>query len=468
MDLFGRRVIYTDETEITRDNILKVLSDAYTVHQINKQEIDYLYRYYRGRQPILDRTKDIRPEICNKIVVNRANEIVSFKVGYLIGEPIQYVSRKPKKSKAIIALNDTMYDIEKANKDKLLSEWNHICGTAYRYVGLEDDDLMTYTLDPRYTFVVYSKALGNKPLLSGTYIEDDSKNRTYTCYSANHYWEINGESEIIRDEPTPYERLQIIEYPLNKSRLGAFEIVIGLLDAINETTSDRVDGIEQFIQALMVFKGVDIEDEQFAKLKELGGIKVPIDGDVKYLIQEMNQTQTQTLIDDMYDTVLTICGMPNRNGGSSTSDTGSAVIMRDGWSSAEARAKDSEDAFKESERDFLKVALEIYNTVHKTKLQYSDIDIRFTRRNYENIQLKAQVLTTMLNNDKIHPRLAFEHCGMFPDSELAYEMSMEYAEEQQKKLEAELMAREPMDATESDADVRENGSDNNDIESNTD
>ena len=468
MDLFGRRVIYTDETEITRDNILKVLSNAYTVHEINKQEIDYLYRYYRGRQPILDRTKDIRPEICNKIVVNRANEIVSFKVGYLIGEPIQYVSRKPKKSKAIIALNDTMYDIEKANKDKLLSEWNHICGTAYRYVGLEDGDLMTYTLDPRYSYVVYSKALGNKPILSGTYIEDDSKNRIHTCYSANHYWEIEGESKIIREEPTPYDRLQIIEYPLNKSRLGAFEIVIDLLDAINQTTSDRVDGIEQFIQALMVFKGVDIEDEQFAKLKELGGIKVPIDGDVKYLIQEMNQTQTQTLIDDMYDTVLTICGMPNRNGGSSTSDTGSAVIMRDGWSSAEARAKDSEDAFKESERDFLKVALEIYNTVHRTNLQYSDIDIRFTRRNYENIQLKAQVLTTMLNNDKIHPRLAFEHCGMFPDSELAYEMSMEYAEEQQKKLEAELMAREPMDTTERDVDVRENGSDNNDIESNTD
>jgi hypothetical protein len=46
----------------------------------------------------------------------------------------------------------------------------------------------------------------------------------------------------------------------------------------------------------------------------------------------------------------------------------------------------------------------------------------------------------MLSNDKIHPRLAFEHSGMFYDPELAYTQSKEYAEnrkvEAQKELEA--------------------------------
>ena len=41
----------------------------------------------------------------------------------------------------------------------------------------------------------------------------------------------------------------------------------------------------------------------------------------------------------------------------------------------------------------------------------------------------------MLQNPKIHPKLAFIHCGMFPDPDAAYEMSMEYAEEQEKKAE---------------------------------
>ena len=93
MDLFGRRAIYTDVEEVTRDNVMDIVAKALVTHVKNRAEIEYLYDYYRGVQPILKRTKEIRPEICNKIVENRANEIVSFKVGYLVGEPIQYVSR---------------------------------------------------------------------------------------------------------------------------------------------------------------------------------------------------------------------------------------------------------------------------------------------------------------------------------------------------------------------------------------
>ena len=140
----------------------------------------------------------------------------------------------------------------------------------------------------------------------------------------------------------------------------------------------------------------------------------------------------------MYQTILTICGMPNRNGGSSTSDTGSAVIMRDGWSAAEARAKDTELMFKASEKKFLKLAIQIANTLCDMDLKLSSIEIRFTRRNYENIQEKSQVLTTMLANDKIHPRLAFEHSGMFADPEIAYTSSMRYAENKKKEAQDDL------------------------------
>jgi hypothetical protein len=126
--------------------------------------------------------------------------------------------------------------------------------------------------------------------------------------------------------------------------------------------------------------------------------------------------------------------MPNRNGGSSTSDTGSAVIMRDGWSDAEARAQSTEDMFKESESEFLRLAIYICHTFADMNLTASAVEPRFTRRNYENIQAKSQVLTTMLSNTKIHPRLAFEYCGMFIDPELAYTESMEYYEEQQKMI----------------------------------
>lgn len=220
--------------------------------------------------------------------------------------------------------------------------------------------------------------------------------------------------------------------------MGAFEIVLPLLDAINNVESNRLDGVEQFVQALMLFHNVDISSSDYRDLREEGAIKYKdIDpqfkAEIEYLTAELNQTQTQTLVDSMYNTVLTICGMPNRNGGSSTSDTGSAVIMRDGWSAAEARAKDSELMFKKSEKEFLKILLRICDNLSDLSLKLSAIEIRFTRRNYENISEKANVLITMLNNPKIAPVLAFIHCGMFSDPQVAYKMSMEYAEEQEKK-----------------------------------
>ena len=259
----------------------------------------------------------------------------------------------------------------------------------------------------------------------------------YSCYSDHEYFEIV-ESKVISYDTHILGEIPIIEYPLNMARIGAFELVIPLLDAINLTDSNRLDGVEQFIQALMLFHNVDISSKDFDELRERGAIKFKdidpqLKAEINYLVSNLNQGETQTLVDHMYQTVLTICGMPNRNGGSSTSDTGSAVIMRDGWSAAEARAKDSELMFKKSERIFLKVVLNICRTLADMDLKVCNVEIRFTRRNYENILQKAQVLDLMLKNNKIHPRLAFEHCGLFVDSDLAYTLSAEYAEEQEQK-----------------------------------
>jgi SPP1 family phage portal protein len=437
----GRRIIYTDVDEINDSNVVEVLKKAMETHTVNSNEIQYLYNYYKGNQPILTRTKDIRPEICNRIVENRANEIVSFKTSYLIGKPIQYVNRSGDDgcSEDLNKFNEFMFLARKSARDKALVDWFTIAGTAYRLIlpdknGLKFDEspFKLYTLDPRYSFVVYHSGLGNKRVMGGTYIVKADNTVVYSVYTDNMYYEIV-DDKITKSEGHTLGRVPIIEYPLNSARLGAFEIVLSLLDAINEVASNRLDGIEQFIQAIMVLKGVDIDSEEFKKIKELGGLKIPSDGAVDYLVQELNQGHTQTVVDDLYQSVLTICGMPNRNGGSSTSDTGSAVIMRDGWSDAEARAQSTEDMFKESESEFLLLAIYIYNTFCNRDLKPSAVETRFTRRNYENIQAKSQVLTTMLSNNKIHPRLAFEYCGMFIDPELAYTESMAYNEEQQAK-----------------------------------
>ena len=63
----GRTVIYSAEKEVTRDNILDIFMSAQQIHQNNATQIEYLYNYYKGKQPILNRTKTVREEINNKI-----------------------------------------------------------------------------------------------------------------------------------------------------------------------------------------------------------------------------------------------------------------------------------------------------------------------------------------------------------------------------------------------------------------
>ena len=104
---------------------------------MNREEIEYLHNYLRGKQPILNRVKEVRPEINNKIVENHALEINNFKVGFIFGEPVQYVKRgnceldntesDAPSDNGVAALNEYMQEDDKAAKDRVdKSVWRGI------------------------------------------------------------------------------------------------------------------------------------------------------------------------------------------------------------------------------------------------------------------------------------------------------------------------------------------------------
>ena len=92
--LHGRRCIYSSKKEITTKNVVEVVGKALAVHRINRSEIQYLYDVYRGKQDIRFKPKENRPHINNKVMVNRANEIVTFKSAYFLSETPQYNHRQ--------------------------------------------------------------------------------------------------------------------------------------------------------------------------------------------------------------------------------------------------------------------------------------------------------------------------------------------------------------------------------------
>ena len=92
--MFGRRKIFTTAEDINERNVVSEVNKALVYHMTNAQEEEYLYWYRRGLQPILSRTKQVRPDINNKVVVNTANQVCVFKNGYFLTKPASYVSRK--------------------------------------------------------------------------------------------------------------------------------------------------------------------------------------------------------------------------------------------------------------------------------------------------------------------------------------------------------------------------------------
>ena len=442
----GRQIMLTNASEITASNVVRVLQKVLPIFQKNKNDADYLYWYYRGLQPILQRVKKVRPDINNKIIENHANEIVSFKKGYTFGEPVQYVRRAIKdqgkvdlagdNGDAILLLNEIMACEDKASKDEELAEWFYICGTSYRMAlpKVEEDgtasEIEIETLDPRYTGVVYNTGFGRKPVMSIQEVLADSASGTevtYSVYTPKMYFEIKN-GDIIKAEPHILGAIPIIEYPANQCRLGAFETVLPLLNAINNVGSNRLDGVEQFVQAFMKFVNVRIDKEKYDALREEGALMFTSEpgnpAEVGIVSNELDQSQTQILIDHLYQMVLIICGMPDRNGTNrTTGDTGQAVMLRDGWAAAESKAKETESIFKKSEKKFLKYVLNLIKD--RVKLSISDIDIKFTRNKTDNLLTKTQGLQNMLEAG-VSPQIAFSLSNLFSDSEQACKDSERY------------------------------------------
>lgn len=458
----GRTKILLDFDYVNSENIRDVLEKALQIHNLNRVKIDYLWNYYKGKQPVYERIKEIREEINNKVCENRAFEIVSWKDGYFLEEPIQYVATGVDDNlDALNTLNDWMRDADKETADLELVNWLHICGVAYRITNStkkerepKEAPFYTYSLDPRDTFVVYSsRIVGNPPIMCCKYTVTEDGEAIYSCYTPTMYYELTGNGEIAnaelnitKSEPNMLKALPIVEYIANPARLGVFETVLSLLDAINEVDSDRCDAVDQFVQSIMLFHNVDVDEETLKMVKELGALAYADindnrKGEVKYITAELNQSQTQTLIDHMYQAVLQIVGMPSQgDGNSSDSSNNGAVTMKNGWQSAETRAKAMGRLFKKSEKQFLKLVMTIADDMEPLDLSLSQIDVYFPRRNYDNIATKANVLSTLI--DKIPPHSAYVASNLFVDTEAEYKEYERWAAEQ-KNTEAETVDVNP-------------------------
>lgn len=450
---YGRKIAYADVDEITIDNVVKVVSNAIGTFYFNKPVIKYLWDYKNGDQPILYREKKIRDDIVNKVVENHAWEIVRFKNGQTYGEPVQYVSLKKddRINKAVDALNDYFRAVGKQRKDINSGEWTSAVGTGFKAIQMTDGEVpfRIVTPTPLNTFVIYSRYT-EEPLLAVQELKDADGRSFKLCFSKTHEYRIQ-DSRLMNigtaDAPV-YSRLHafggipIIEYPNNQDRISDIELVISMLDAINNMQSNRMDGVEQFVQSFIKFVNCDIDEGTFTKMKMMGALVVKSNNgdlnkaDVDVISQELNQTQTQVAKQDILDNILSIEAIPNKQGNTG-GDTQGAVELRNGWDFSKQAAKLKDPYIAEGDKQLALIALNILRIrkgADAPRLGTMDFETQISHSPTDNMYVKAESLQMLLNSG-IHPLVAIKTSGLWADAEKVFLTSKDYLDAKYQTIE---------------------------------
>jgi SPP1 family phage portal protein len=435
---YGRTIIYTNQNRIDENNIVKELNNALVYHTQNATEIEYLDRYYRGDQPILYRKKEVRPEVNNRVVMNLAYELVERKTAEMVAEPIKFVLRgtDDKKSQEISQLNVILETENKHDTDIDICRWRSICGTAYRFIGKNENketmDISDFEIsceNPLTTFVVYYG--NNKPAFSCQIRESEDGKKVYNCFTDKQFFIIQG-GKIINRGINGNGAIPVIEYPNNSRRISDLEITSQITDAINTLQSDRINGIEQFVASWVKFVNCEIDAKTFSAMRDSGALVVKSNNgenkaDVDILSQELNQTEGQVVFNDLFEKFLSIQGLSDRQSKNSGGDSGNAVSMRNGFTEASLRVAICEPVFKKSERMALRIILNRLSTNKQFTLTVGDVEIHIDHNRTDNILTKSESLKMLLDSG-INYKRAIKTIDLFSDPEQVASESKERME----------------------------------------
>ena len=478
----GRIKIFTDQKEITKDNILDVLHKTYAKHRTNIADMQFLIDYEAGYQP-LNFQKTVRPEVDIRTTDNMANYVTEFKKGYFWGSPVIYTQRGNKEhhntdsdvdSSGISALNEMMLNgICIGRENQKLADFVEKCGIGHRYVGpkkkwdandISDTYADVFSLDSRCAYCVYYAGLGQPKVLGVTYSKQSGKNH-FTCFTNSHVYDVVGDQ--VKESTNVMGMIPIVEYERSVDRTGCFERQISLMDHLNALLSSFANDTVQ--RTMEIWWGNDIEfpkDENGNAIKPQSGewVLTYTGGEgnnpkIQPMSSSFTSDPTLTAIDSDRNEILKRCFVPMQYSSEGGGSTGVAADSMSGWNATSVDANRQEQLISGAVREELVLILKAIDLADKKylkaddplrKLHSTDIDLKFSRRQNWDISTKANAFATLVSHG-VHGRHALKVTNMFEDVEQVYIDSREGIDEYQKSAYGEQGASEESDRTMQDS-----------------
>lgn len=416
--------------ELTSKDIMKLIEK----HK-NEQVPQYQQAmdYYLGNHAIKEkeRKEDDAPNA--QTVCNHAKDISDTASSYFLGTPLTYTLKKSDENqdaKGEAAFDNLLKALEKATTDDDDQENSlmlSICGKTYEYVYIAENksELREQPIDPQNAFIVYDQSIEHNELFGVYYYEkkNDAKPQqekpdTYLIMMTDNvlkYYKIpGGVTTIVQPyEEVPHNlgRIPLIEYKNNRFTIGDFSQQIGLIDAYNTMTSDRINDKEQFIDAILVIYGAllgddeEETDEAIKKLKKKKLLELPEEGSrAEYLIRQLDENGMETLREALKEDIYTFSHVPNLTDENFAGNS-SGVAMEYKLLGLEMLTKTKERWYRRGLRKRLEIFL-YFLSLKGSSLSADEVEITFSRSLPKNLVELSQIVNNLADDVTLKTRLA--------------------------------------------------------------
>ena len=343
------------------------------------------WRYYEGKQDILNKLVEDDSRPCNKIVCNYIKNIVDTYEGYAVGLPVSYSN--PEEGNRFDILEDILGYNDVADEDAELFRGGLIFGRGAEICYIDEEAKVRFkTLDSREVIPVYDDTL-NEDLLyavrfwkedlvenqTDTYMVEVYDDRYVTRYRSN----MNFSSfEFIEQEAHHFEQVPVTFFSLNKEEEGIADTVFSLQDAYNSLISDSIDDWDAFCDAYLILKGTQADEEDLKAMKKFRTLILDQGDSAEYLTKATNTTEIEHLLDTVESKIREMSACPNF--ASETFGTSSGIAIKYRCMAMENKTASILNNFKKALQRRIELISEI-NRLTDGEAMWRDVEITFTR-----------------------------------------------------------------------------------------
>lgn len=394
----GIERIYTNESEITSDNIIDVIKEIMPAFNKKSEFQKQLLQIVKGDTKITDGIRNAN----EKTRINQIKPLIMLTTAIMFNKELSLVPYKGKEEyKSDIELLVNLLRAENAHqKDMESNIYAQSTGEAFIYTFSKDVPargnvkpkyFKIGVFEPQDTCAVYSKHLENTDEIILTIHRSTFYNKLnngevdvkrFVCFSDRYKFIIDNEKgEYTITSVTPHELpFNPIGYIQNDIfRQSMTEDLVGLQDTLNLALSNFNNDILIKVNQILLLIGLEkLTPEQVKQLKDEGILSMTKDGDAKFIGSTIMLKELVDAITIIRNVMMENAFAPTQNT-SSRAETGKAVELSSGHNLSNFVSNMREYNFFDAKRKQLDNIIEVLRVkgLIKSDISANDVSILF-------------------------------------------------------------------------------------------